>query len=299
MLPSQGRCIAVFLLARVARLKVRHNVEEWVESARSASSFMAASVNLQQPAQALISYGLVSVRQGIQLGPALVPFTSSADRVTLFGIARLLLLASPPLWLNLAVDIQVKREYIPSWDLQELSWLDPDLDALLLEVRMSLGDSKQDDLRKELGSAAELLIMSALSAAGIDALHVAKISDAFGYDIECHSPSIDRIEIKAASENTRGKFHLTRNEFDKSFEYPNQWRLVQVVFMNRAFVQRRLDASNVLGVFQLRTGALSRAIPPDTPAFRWTGSAEVHPSSDEWFQASIKLECVASGEIVR
>ena len=296
MLPSQGRCIAVFLLARVARLKVRQNVEEWVESARSASSFMAASVNLQQPAQALISCGLVSTGQGIQLGSALAPFTSAADRVTLFGIARLLLLASPPLWLNLAVDNQVKREYIPSWDLQELSWLDPDLDALLLEVRTALGDSSQDDLRRELGSAAELLIMSALNAAGVDALHVARISDAFGYDIECHSPSIDRIEVKAASENTRGTFHLTRNEFDKSFEYPNQWRLVQVVFMNRAFVQRRLDASNVLGVFQLRRGALSRAIPADTEAFRWTASAEVRPSPDEWFQAEIKLECPALGE---
>ena len=295
MLPSQGRCIAVFLLARVARLKVRQNVEEWVESARSASSFMAASVNLQQPAQALISCGLVSTGQGIQLGSALAPFTSAADRVTLFGIARLLLLASPPLWLNLAVDNQVKREYIPSWDLQELSWLDPDLDALLLEVRTALGDSSQDDLRRELGSAAELLIMSALNAAGVDALHVARISDAFGYDIECHSPSIDRIEVKAAGENTRGTFHLTRNEFDKSREYPNQWRLLQVVFMNRAFVQRRLDASNVLGIFQLRTGALGKVIPADTEAFRWTASAEVRPSPDEWFHAAIKLESTDLG----
>jgi len=295
MLPSQGRCIAVFLLARVARLKVRQNVEEWVESARSASSFMAASVNLQQPAQALISCGLVSTGQGIQLGSALAPFTSAADRVTLFGIARLLLLASPPLWLNLAVDNQVKREYIPSWDLQELSWLDPDLDALLLEVRTALGDSSQDDLRRELGSAAELLIMSALNAAAVDALHVARISDAFGYDIECHSPSIDRIEVKAASENTRGTFHLTRNEFDKSREYPNQWRLLQVVFMNRAFVQRRLDASNVLGIFQLRTGALGKVIPADTEAFRWTASAEVRPSPDEWFHAAIKLESTDLG----
>jgi Domain of unknown function (DUF3883) len=296
MLPSQGRCIAVFLLARVARLKVRQNIEDWIESARSNSSFMAASVDLQQPAQALISYGLVSIEQGIQVGPALVPFTSTADRVTLFGIARLLLLASPPLWLNLAVDNQVKREYIPTWDMQELSWLDPDLDALLLEVRMALGDTRQDDLRKELGSAAELIIISALSAAGIDALHVARISDAFGYDIECHSPSIDRIEVKAASENTRGTFHLTRNEFDKSVEYPSQWRLVQVVFMNRAFVQRKLDASNVLGVFQLKTGALSRVIPADSGAFRWTGSAEVHPMPDEWFQASIKLASLPSNE---
>ena len=220
MLPSQGRCIAVFLLVRVAHLKVRRNVEEWIESTRSTSSFMAASVNLQQPAEALTSYGLVAIGQGIQLGPALVPFTSSADRVTLFGIARLLLLASPPLWLTLAVDNRVKREYIPTWDLQELSWLDPDLDSLLIEVRMALGDSRQDDLRKELGSAAKLLIMSALDAAGIDALHVAKISDAFGYDIECHSPSIDRIEVNAASENTRGTFCLTRSEFDRSLEYP-------------------------------------------------------------------------------
>jgi hypothetical protein len=190
MLPSHGRCIAVFLLARVAHLRVRQNVDDWIDAARSSSSFMAASVNLQQPAEALISYRLARVEKGIQLEPALVPFTSSADRATLFGIARLLLLASPPLWLNLAVGNEVNREYIPSWDLQELIWLEPDLDSLLLEVRMALGDRRQDDLRKELGSAAELLIMSALDAAGIDALHVAKISDAFGYDIECHRGDI-------------------------------------------------------------------------------------------------------------
>ena len=296
MLPSQGRCIAVFLLSRVAHLRVRQTVDEWIDATRSNSSFMAASVNLQQPAEALISYGLVRVGNGIQLEPALVPFTSSADRPTLFGIARLLLLASPPLWLNLAVGNEVNREYIPSWDLQELSWLDPDLDALLLEVRLVLGDSRQDNLRKELGYAAELLIMAALQAKGLDPLHVARISDAFGYDIECHSPSVDRIEVKAASENTRGTFHLTRNEFDKSLKYPSQWRLVQVVFLNKAFIERKLDASNVLGVFQLQAGALRRVLPQDTEGFRWMDSAEVRPPAHEWFEAPIELTVCQEGQ---
>jgi hypothetical protein len=108
---------------------------------------MAASLNLLRPVEAMISYELATVKESVLISGKLVPFVATADRPSLFGIARLIMLASPPLWLRFAVDQEVKREYIPSWDLEELSWLDPDLDALLLEVALATADSEQDALR--------------------------------------------------------------------------------------------------------------------------------------------------------
>jgi hypothetical protein len=287
MLPSQGRCLAIFLLGRAAHLKTRRNLEEWIEGTRSASSFMAASLNFQLPVEAMIEYELATIQDDVQIAGALLPFIVSADRSSLFGIARLLLLASPPLWLHLAVNEEVKREYIPSWDLEELSWLDPDLDTLLLEVASALDRNDQQDIRKELGDAAELLVLDGLRKAGEKPLHVAAISDAFGYDIECREVRVDRIEVKASSENTRGRFRLTRNEYQKCLQYGPQWRLLQIVFFNKAFVERKFDASNVLGAFQLKRGALQRVIPADTECFRWTDTAELNMPASDWVEITL------------
>ena len=287
MLPNQGVCIAVFLLGRSATLKRHRNVGEWIEGARAFSSFMAASLNLQRPAESMVANGLATIKDAVLIANKLVPLLETADRASLFGIARIVMLASPPLWLRVAVGQEVKREYIPSWDLAELSWLDPDLDALLLEVASTLNDSEQGELRKQLGDAAELLMLDSLKRAGRDPLHVAAISDAFGYDIEARNLRIDRVEVKASSENTRSRFSLTRNEYEKSLLYGSQWRLVQIVFRNKAFVQKRFDASNVLGAYQLREGALQRVIPSDTESFRWTESADLHFNPEDWF--AIKL----------
>ncbi|WP_128911005.1 protein NO VEIN domain-containing protein [Granulicella sibirica] len=287
MLPNQGVCIAVFLLGRSATLKGRRNIEEWIEGARAASSFMAASLNLLRPAEAMVANGLATVKDAVLIVEKLKPLLETADRASLFGIARLVMLASPPLWLRLAVGQEVKREYIPSWDLDELSWLDPDLDALLFEVASTVKDGEQGELRKQLGNAAELLMLDSLTRAGHDPLHVAAISDAFGYDIEARNIRVDRVEVKASSENTRSRFSLTRNEYEKSLLYGSQWRLVQIVFLNRAFVQKRFDAENVLGAYQLKDGALQRVIPSDTESFRWTESAELQFTLEDWFE--IKL----------
>jgi hypothetical protein len=257
-------------------------MEEWIDGARSASSFMAASLTFQRPVEVMIAYELATLEDGVKISDVLMPFVETADRRSLFGIARLLMLASPPLWLHLAVDQEVKREYIPAWDLDELSWLDPDLDSLLLEVASSTRQNEPDDIRKLLGDAAEMLVLDRLDKTGHKPLHVAAISDAFGYDIECRQIRIDRIEVKASSENTRGYFRLSRNEYQKSLQYGSQWRLLQIVFYNRAFVDGKFDTSNVLGIFQLKEGALQRAIPPDSKSFRWVESAELHFAESDW-----------------
>ncbi|RXH56720.1 hypothetical protein GRAN_0030 [Granulicella sibirica] len=62
---------------------------------------------------------------------------------------------------------------------------------------------------------------------------------------------------------------------------------MQIVFLNRAFVQKRFDAENVLGAYQLKDGALQRVIPSDTESFRWTESAELQFTLEDWFE--IKL----------
>ena len=287
MLPSQGLCIAIFLLGRSAILKNRRSLEEWIEGTRTASSFMAASLNLLPPAEAMIAFKLATFKESIVIDGELTPHLDSANRASLFGIARLVMLASPPLWLRLAIDHEVRREYIPSWDLEELSWLDPDLDALLLEVASAANKGEQEEFRKQLGDAAELLVLDSLKQTGHNPLHVAAISDAFGYDIEAREIRIDRVEVKASSENTRGRFLLTRNEYQKSLQYGSQWRLLQVVFLNRAFVERRFDRSNVLGTYQLRDGALERVIPPDSQEFRWVESAELRLPQEDWFEVEL------------
>ena len=71
---------------------------------------MAASLGLMPLAEALISCGFASRQEIITIRPALIPLTSIADRPSLFSVARLLLIAYPPLWPQFAVgDDGVRR----------------------------------------------------------------------------------------------------------------------------------------------------------------------------------------------
>ena len=287
MLPSQGICVAIFLLGRSGVLTARRTIEEWIDGARSTSSFMAASLSFEAPVEVMFQCGLAKLRDGVEISPELTQFVEVADRRSLFAIARIVMLSKPPLWLHLAVDREVRREYVPLWDLEELSWLDPDLDALLLEVAAAQNRGDRDDIRKQLGDAAELAVFDSLNRKGLKPLHVSRISDAFGYDIECRSIRIDRIEVKASSETTRGRFLLSRNEYEKSLQYGSQWRLIQLVFLNKAFVNKQFDSLNVAGAFQLREGTLQQVVPVDTEWFRWVDSAELTVPSTYWLPVKL------------
>jgi hypothetical protein len=206
-------------------------------------------------------------------------------------IARILLLSDAPIWLFTSVsEGVVKREYIPTEHLRAMQWLGADVDQVILDAHAELHEEFDSAFRKRIGDAAEVFVLAGLQHAGLEAIHVAQIDDRFGYDIEVVGTPTDRIEVKAASARTRGTFHLTRNEFDKSRAHGAEWRLIQVVFLGAAFVSDRLDATHVEGVYELVGAALAEIVPDDTPAFKWTGSAVLSPPEGAWHDAKIRLD---------
>lgn len=288
MLPSHGAAYSVFMLADAARRAPRPDVEDWVRAARSRGSYLAAATDFHTPAAALIKLDLVTAAGPIALAQPLLALGDTADRPTLESVARLLLAVAPPPWLPLAVTAGgLRREYIPSDDLAALSWLEPHLDQLLLDSHAALGHQREDHLRKQIGDAAELYLMAAFKCAERRPVHVAQLSDAYGYDIEIRNPTPERVEVKAAGPNTRGSFHLTKNEFDKSKLYGQQWRLLQVVFISSAFTAQALDASHVLTVQELTPGTLESLVPPDTLHFQWRQSATLTPPAGAWRSCQI------------
>lgn len=290
MLPSQGQCHTIFLLNHTIHLRARTNVDDWVAAARDKPAFVAQSTNLRRTADALIGLGLVSVGEVLTPAKQLRPLCERADRATLIAIARLLLVSVPPPWLGIAVGpAGVRHEYIPSRDLERLSWLGDELDNLLIDAHVFVTAEEREAFRKRFGDVAELVILAAKQRQGAEPIHVAAFSDAYGYDIECRLPAIQRIEVKAASGNTRYHFHLTRNEYEKSRFFGPEWRLIQVVFSTRAFVAERLSTLDIEEVLELQDGALEALVPADTNAFKWTESAEIAAPPDVWRRTNIEL----------
>lgn len=253
---------------------------------------MAGALDFDEIILEMIQLGLaVCYPNGIAIDPALERLSTRADQGTFVAIARILLTKSPPLWLSLAVHgRQVFREYIPQVDLENLRWIDPELDQFLVSVNSSGQGRRDDAYAKRLGDAAEFFVFSALKMAGAAPIHVAKFSDAYGYDIECPGARIDRIEVKAASRNTQGSFYISRNEFDKSVSYGKEWRLIQLTFSNRAFVDDKLNISHVESIQELKFGTLQEITPPDTDAFCWTESALITAPMPKWHPAQLTLD---------
>jgi hypothetical protein len=291
VLPKHGVVIGVFLLAHAARLTPRHDRATWVKAASQRSTILAQATDLENPADALLGLSLAQVKGQVVLAPALQSLSYTASRSTLVEIARLLLTTVPPIWLWLAISNgAVLREYIPSADLDALTWLEPELDELLVGVHSELKRSRDERRIKEIGNAAEAMLLAAFSHAGLSPIHVAAYFDGYGYDIEVPGTTTNRIEVKAASDRTRGRFPITRNEYDKSKLYRSEWRLLQVIFTADAFHTDRIDASHVREIIQLSAEALWKVIPADHPGFFWTESAEVVPDPEAWTTTTIELD---------
>jgi hypothetical protein len=280
----------VFLLGDTARLKERNSLEEWLQATRERSTIMSRALDLDDIAKGMLKLGLATFQDRVGLADALVGLLGQADKTTLQAIARLLLRVSPPSWLWFAIrDGHVVREYMPTGALDILDWLEPDLDAVLVDVHEAVVGREDCSFRKAMGDAAEFFILAALEHAGAKPVHVSRLSDSYGYDIECRETEVDRIEVKAASLTSQASFHITRNEFEKSARYGLQWRLVQVVFSSQSFMADRLEASHVISIRQLRHRVLEELVPPDTPTFRWAESAKITPPDEAWEPAHISL----------
>lgn len=291
VLPSRGCCHGVFLLGHAARLKEGRSVADWTQAARERSTFMSRALQLDDIAQEMLNLGLAYCRDGVRLANSLHGLSDCADNPTFLAIARLLLKTAPPSWIWFAVsDGQVTREYVPASDLDKLAWIGPELDQMLLDVFDSIVTREDDDFRKAMGDAAELMVLAALRRSGANPLHVSRIADSYGYDIECAGQRIDRIEVKAAGPGSKTNFYISRNEFEKCAYFGPEWRLVQVIFSGEAFLADFLDATHVETVRELRHGVLGELVPKDTPSFRWTESAQISPPGDTWLPFVLALD---------
>lgn len=267
------------------------SIPEWVSAARERSTFMSRALSLEEIASDLIGLRLVLLREEFTAADRLHELSDKADTTTLQEIARQVLKANPPAWIRFVVaDGVINRDYIPSSDLADLSWLGENLEQILIDVYNSAGYASRDAILKAMGDSAELFILAALKCIGRSPRHVAKLSDMYGYDIECLGPPFDRIEVKAASRLSSCKFHLSRNEFEKSVIYGTEWRLIQVIFSGAAFLNKTIKASHVESIRQIRQQTLEKIIPCDTATFKWTDSAEVFPPIDAWVPVEFDLD---------
>ncbi|WP_292698191.1 DUF3883 domain-containing protein, partial [Microbacterium sp. 69-10] len=151
----------------------------------------------------------------------------------------------PPSWLQLAVvGDEVRQELIPSADRDGLAWLEPELEQILRDAHPASAQASSV-LALGLGRAAELVIFAALDANGASPVHVAEISDRFGYDIESTGSSTSRWEVKGCTALTADRFHLTRNEYEVCRRYPDEWVLAQVQFNAAALIADEVSSTHI------------------------------------------------------
>ncbi|NEA46545.1 DUF3883 domain-containing protein [Streptomyces sp. SID10815] len=289
LLPSHGRAFSVLLLAHAAVRVSRADVEDWAQAASDRAAQWGRRLDALTTARALFAHGLAEqTREGVRLGHALqaLPVMESG---AMRAAACLLLTASPPPWLSQAIRAgTVVRDYIPGNDLKVLSWLEPGLDALLLDVAVRHRAVQEDAWRERLGEAAEAVVLSALRRDGRKAIQVSLVSPAYGYDVEVSGPPTERIEVKGAGPETSGSFHLTRHEFDTALRHPDSFCLMQVVFHSCAFHAEVLRAEHVADVKRLTPQALRSIVPEDNATFAWERSALLRPSVSVWQPSALR-----------
>ena len=290
-LPSRGRCHAAFLLAYSIRLKPAATLEAWIAAALDRATIMAAATDIPGTAQILLAAELARVDGSVVLDERLLRVSEQADHRSFVAIARLLLSRVPPGWVVSAVhDGEFRPEYVPDADLQRLAWLGRDLEPIVLSVHRAITSASDAKLRKQIGDAGELAVVSALERVGIAPNHVSLVSDAYGYDIEYQSgQDLHRLEVKACVRGTADRVIVSRNEYDKAAAFGSSWRLIQVCFATRIVVRKRATCADVLFIRELPTSSLISLAPPSTDGFRWLESAEFRPPHDSWNESRLRV----------
>jgi hypothetical protein len=290
-IPSHGRCHAAFLLAFSASLKNFREVRDWIDAASSRASFLAAAGDIAGTAEILLRAGLATAGEQISLDLQLAKLSHRADRASLVAIARLFLLRFPPSWIpGVVVAGNVETSLIPSEDYDRLHWLGADLIPLIFEVNHALTRQSDETLRHEIGRAGELVVMSALCQAGFEPVHVALLSDSYGYDIDyIDGGSTNRLEVKSAVERTCGRIIVSRNEFDKALLYGSSWKVVQVIFSTKIILDKRVKAEDILKIRELDSNRLHALAPESSSTFSWIDSAEFIPHSTDWLVSNLEV----------
>ena len=290
-LPSRGRCHAAFLLAYSIRLKPGTTLEAWIAAAQDRATIMAAATDIPGTAQILLGAELARVDGCVVLDERLLHVSERADHRSFVSIARLLLSRFPPGWIvSAVVDGEFRPEYVPDADLQRLAWLGPDLAPIVLSVHHAITSASDAKLRKQIGDAGELAVVSGLKRVGIAPNHVSLVSDAYGYDIEYQSgQDLHRLEVKACVQGTSDRVIVSRNEYDKAAGFGSSWRLIQVCFSTGIVVRKRASCADVLFIRELPSNLLVSLAPPWTDGFRWLESAEFRPPHASWRESQLRV----------
>jgi hypothetical protein len=254
---------------------------------------MTAATDLRSPARALVRAGLASVGEEGEIrvarSLAAVAASKGGAQHAMRHVAVALLASQPPMWLKVAVNAEgVERAYVPQADLDALNWLGEAFDDVLIEARRLVGEPDSADLSKEIGDAAEEIVIAALRAAGKEPLHVARISDGYGYDVDASEGPVRFLEVKSAGPKTLSCFRISRHEFDTSVRLGDVWCLVQVVFEASAFVTDPITAADVSLIRELPASALRDLVPADSPEFRWEDSALITPPPNAWRSSTLE-----------
>lgn len=290
-IPSHGRCHAAFLLAFSASRKNFRELRDWIDASSSRASFLASAGDIAGTADMLLRAGLATAGEQISLDSQLAKLSHRADRASLVAIARLFLLHFPPSWIPAVVVAgNVETSLIPSEDYVQLNWLGEDLIPLVYEVNRALTRQSDQTLRQEIGRAGELVVMSSLRRAGYEPVHVALLSDSYGYDIDyAYAGSTTRLEVKSAVERTSSRLIISRNEFDKALLYGRSWRVIQVIFTTQVILNKRVRALDVLKIRELQGDRLHRLAPTASPNFNWIEAAEFTPHSTDWVCSDLEV----------
>ena len=290
-LPSRGRCHAAFLLAYSIRLKPAATLEGWIAASMDRATIMAAATDIRGTARILLAAELVSVGDSVVLDERLLRVSQRADYRSLVAIAHLLLSRFPPAWVvSAVVNGEFRPEYVPDADLQRLAWLGSDLAPIVLSVHRVITSASDAKLRKQIGDAGELAVVSALERIGIALSHVSLVSDAYGYDIEYQTgKDLHRLEVKACVPSTADRVIVSRNEYDKAAAFGSSWRLIQVCFASGIVVRKRATCADVLSIRELPASSLIVLAPPSTDGFRWVEAAEFRPPHDSWSESALRV----------
>lgn len=290
-LPSRGRCHAAFLLAYSIRLKPAAALEEWIAAAMDRATIMAAATDIPGTARILVAADLVTVKDSVLLDERLLRVSHRADRRAFVAIARLLLGRFPPSWVvSSVVHGEFRQEYVPDADLERLAWLGVDLAPIVLSVHRAITSASDAKLRRQIGDAGELAVVSALERIGIAPRHVSLVSDAYGYDIEYQTgQDLHRLEVKACVRSTEDRVIVSRNEYDKAVAFGPSWRLIQVCFASGVVVRKHVTCADVLSIRELPASSLIKLSPPATDGFRWVEAAEFRPSPGSWIQSALRV----------
>ncbi|MGQ4596744.1 protein NO VEIN domain-containing protein [Nocardia sp. R6R-6] len=254
-------------------------------------SHLASAVDIKVYAEELLGCGLARFDDELHVAPGLVFAAQAGGGIAMTEIAIRLLSARPPIWLHLAVsETAVAREYIPTLDLNALLWLEPNLDRILIAAHRAVSADDSTAMAKEIGDAAEHLVLAAMRHCGQRPIHVAKLSDSYGYDIEVPGSAVSCVEVKAAGPRTSRSFHISRNEFDTCLRLVKRWRLIQVVFNSSAFTATEISSAQVDSIRELSHDTLRDLVPPDTSAFNWEQSAVITPPEAAWLDSDLELD---------